>query len=152
MTLEQFADMLDRLGAKPSGWPMPERDAAQALLAASPEAAALLAEAQAIEDFVRANDPAAGISDADVTRLSNAVLSRIPAQPPSRQPGWRAALEALGQALGAGREWGPRFAYSTAAAAVLGLLAGGFIPASQVQPTSAVDLLSMSHTYLALNE
>lgn len=151
MTLDQFTALLDRHGGRQDQWPAAERAAAERLLAVSPEAAAALAEAQRIERFMRAFDPGGQVGQDALIRLSNSVLARIPAERVRRHPWWRAALDHLGTALGAGREWGPRVAVSVVAAAVLGVVAGGFLPAKETQVSSAVEMLAMSTTYSPLD-
>jgi hypothetical protein len=54
LTLVQFQDLLDRLGDDWEGWPAAERQRAKELLARSPKAAAMLAEAQALRGAVQA--------------------------------------------------------------------------------------------------
>lgn len=151
MTLDQFDALLDRHGALPEQWPAEERAAARQLLAASPAAAARLAEAERIERFMRSFDPGKEIGHDALLRLSNSVFAQLPAQRVQRRPWWRAALDHLGAALGAGQEWGPRVAVSVAAAAVLGLVTGGLLPTGESQTSSAVELLAMSNTYSPLD-
>lgn len=151
MTLDQFTDLLDRFGSRPDQWPAPERTAAEQLLAASAETAARLRQAQRVDSLMHRFDPGGVIDQAAVIGLSNSVLARLPPMGARRHPWWRAALDHLGTALGAGREWGPRLAVSVAAAAILGLVTGGLLPTGDTQELSAVELLAMSNTYLPLD-
>lgn len=151
MTLNQFTELLDRCGSRREQWPASLRADAEHLLAVSPEAAAALTQAERMEAFMRAHDPGREVSQETIVRLSNSVLARLPTMGARRRPWWRAALDHLGTALGAGREWGPRLAVSVAAAAMLGLVTGGLLPTRDAQPMSAVELLSMTNTYLPLD-
>lgn len=151
MTLDQFTQLLDRHGSGRAHWPASLRAGAEALLAASPEAAALLRQAERVEAVMRAHDPGRELGQDAVIRLSNSVLSQLPPTGARRRPRWQAALERLGTALGAGREWGPRLAVSMAAAAMLGMVTGGLLPTSDARPMSATELLAMTTTYLPLD-
>lgn len=153
MTLDQFAALLDRFGGRQQDWPEADRADAEHLLAISDEAVALLAAELRTETLMRRGDPAHAVGADAVIRLSNAVFARLPPKQVRRRPWLRAALEAVGLALGAGREWGPRFATSVAAAAVLGIITGGLLPAGQQQQqqVSAASLLAMSTTYLPMD-
>ncbi|MEJ8472586.1 hypothetical protein [Roseibium algae] len=57
MSLEAFEDIIDRLGGKMSSWPRAEQLAAQMLLDVSPEANALLAEVNTMENFLSHTPP-----------------------------------------------------------------------------------------------
>lgn len=151
MTLNQFTALLDRHGSRQDQWPAPERAAAEHLLATSPQAAAELAEAERTERFMRAFDPGKQVGQDALVRLSNSVFAKLPPQRVQRHPWWRVALDHLGTALGAGREWGPRVAVSVAAAAMLGLVTGGLLPTGDSQTSSAVELLAMSNNYSPLD-
>ena len=49
MTLPQFQDLVDRLGAEPDQWPAPDRADAEALLARSAPAQKILEDARALK-------------------------------------------------------------------------------------------------------
>ncbi len=65
LTVGDFSGLLDQLGADLTRWPAETRAAADALLQADPAAAALLAEALALEDGLKAIQPKApkGLAD-----------------------------------------------------------------------------------------
>jgi hypothetical protein len=104
MTLSEFEHLLDGYGADRTRWPLKQRSAASALLAASPDARRLLAESEAL-DRVLAQAPGAKPRDLDALaarivatasvtpRLAHA--TSIPSQgtirPSARQDVWRAA-------------------------------------------------------------
>lgn len=54
ITLERFAGIVDAYGASPERWPADERAAAEAMVAGSAEARALLAEAAALDSVLSA--------------------------------------------------------------------------------------------------
>lgn len=151
MTFDQFTAMLDRYGSQQHQWPAAERAAAERLVATTPQAAAALAEAARIERFMHRFDPGRQVGKDAVICLSNLVLANLPPQQVRRHPWWRAALDHLGTALGADREWGPRVAVSIAAAAILGVVTGGLLPTGDSQVSSAVEMLAMSNNYLPLD-
>lgn len=68
ISLERFAAIVDAYGASPMRWPADERGAAEALLAISADARALLDEARML-DGVLAAAPVEAPSDALVARL-----------------------------------------------------------------------------------
>lgn len=59
LTVEGFQDLLDRFGGALESWPKPDRNAAEKLLAASPEARRLLDDAQALDAHLRDGTPKA---------------------------------------------------------------------------------------------
>ncbi|SEH61875.1 hypothetical protein [Magnetospirillum fulvum] len=59
ITLEEFSDLLDRLGDSIADWPADHRVPAEALLTQSAEARLLLAQAVALGDALRAAPPKA---------------------------------------------------------------------------------------------
>jgi hypothetical protein len=59
ITLEEFSDLLDRLGDVLADWPADYRTSAESLLAQSDEARRLLAEAAEIGDVLRTSQPKA---------------------------------------------------------------------------------------------
>lgn len=68
ITLERFAAIVDAYGASPMRWPVAERGAAEALLAASTEARALLSDARMLDGML-AVAPVEAPSAALVERL-----------------------------------------------------------------------------------
>lgn len=64
LSLEGFRDLLDRFGGDISRWPSAERTASRILLEQSPEAQALLAEAERLDAALSAAPQApAGLAD-----------------------------------------------------------------------------------------
>jgi hypothetical protein len=95
LTLPRFKKLVAVYGAKPTRWPSELRDEAQALLQASPEARAVLADArradEAIEAAMRHDDTAlsrAGAANDALARLRLGVARRIAAEPDRRRSGW----------------------------------------------------------------
>lgn len=68
ITLERFAAIVDAYGASPMRWPVDERGPAEALLAVSAEARALLADARMLDGML-ASAPVEAPSGALVERL-----------------------------------------------------------------------------------
>lgn len=111
MNLERFTVIVDAYGADPRRWPAAERDAAQAFAAADAQAAALLAEALALD---------AGLDALPIPEPASAALRRaampqpITARPSRWQEllallgGWRLALPAMAVALIMGINVGSR--------------------------------------------
>lgn len=90
VTLERFAAIVDAYGASPPRWPLDERRAAEALLAASADARSLLAEARKLDGLLAA---------APVEAPSGALVARLMAARP------RAALHlSAGKSRGFFRE------------------------------------------------
>jgi len=118
MTMTRFARMVACYGASPRAWPEDERDAAQALLAASDEAKALCrAEAELDGEL----DKAASIHPSDALRR------RILAGVPGRDRSLRDRLDELVAAVWPfGGVWRPAAALTTAAA--LGIAVGVWAP------------------------
>lgn len=85
ITLERFAAIVDAYGASPERWPAPERSAADALLAASAPARALLAEARMLDGLLAAA-PLEAPSDALVERLMAARPRALAALAPAAKP------------------------------------------------------------------
>lgn len=150
MTLEQFTGGLDRWGTALAQWPERERDAAISLLEACAEAQDVMVEAIRLESFVLNHDPAQAIGPDALVRMKNSVMARLPAATPPRSSWWTVLSGHLGL-LGAGREWAPRFAISTAAAVVLGLLVGNRLPLNDSPQLSPLETLAMSAPYLPLD-
>ncbi|MDQ0470707.1 hypothetical protein [Labrys wisconsinensis] len=66
MSIDEFQDLLDRLGDDVPGWPAAQRDAAEALLRTSPDAAARLEAARRMRAaFAATPSPAPAIGLAD---------------------------------------------------------------------------------------
>lgn len=59
MSFRRFSELLDTLGATLPTWPAEDRQAAERLLKASPQAIARLAEAQTLDDAMRQAQPRA---------------------------------------------------------------------------------------------
>lgn len=84
ITLERFAAIVDAYGASPMRWPVAERSAAEALLAVSAEARALLADARMLDGML-ASAPVEAPSSALVERLM-AARPRAAASPVAAKP------------------------------------------------------------------
>lgn len=92
MNLDRFATLVEAYGADPHRWPVAERAAAQALLAASTEARRLLQQAEAL-DLVLSVPPAA-IEPSDALRAR--IMAQVTPHRASPQHGWRSQIaEAL---------------------------------------------------------
>jgi anti-sigma factor RsiW len=72
MQLERFAELADAYGGDLARWPAQERAAAAQLLAAQPAAAAILIQAQALDDALNALPASTGPSDLLARRLLKA--------------------------------------------------------------------------------
>jgi hypothetical protein len=103
MSLARFASILDAYGAAPRRWPAAERAAAEALLAESPEARAMLEKAAELDRLLDAAEPPAPsatlrakILEAAPGRVvrSRARWRRVPASPAARRFAAAAALAA----------------------------------------------------------
>ena len=113
MQLERFRELVDAYGGDPGRWPQPERAPAAELLARSPEAAALLAEAGALDRLLDRTQPLAPpIVDAEalIARVTAAAQERTPVHPAG-------AIRPVARGL-----W--LRAASLAAAAVIGFMVG----------------------------
>jgi len=84
MTLARFQRLLDVHGSDPARWPLPQRAAAERLLAADGPAAAALAQARAL-DALMARDASA---QTDATGILRALAAR-PLPPQRRRFLWR---------------------------------------------------------------
>jgi len=87
MTLKQFRLLIDSYGGRPERWPQDLRGNAEALLAQSPEARAILAEAADLDDMIHAASIATdkmlwqeGTQDAALARLRANVSAQIAGQ------------------------------------------------------------------------
>lgn len=113
MRLERLKAIIEAYGAQPARWPEAERDAAQACLAAHPQAQAWLAEARALDglmETLKAADQARADADqslfeaaverfaAEFAPLSNVVI--FP-RPPHRAPVSRPVVWGVGIAAAA---------------------------------------------------
>lgn len=112
MTLPRFTALVDAYGAEASRWPERERDAALALLAASPEARALREAAAHLD--ARLALPVA----APPPGLRAGVLRAIAA--PTAGEGLAELLRALWRGMGGWRVAAPAFAASLALGVALG--------------------------------
>lgn len=142
MSMDRFADALDRYGSDIANWPTAARDFAQTLVAQSSEAAQLLHQSAALDALIKAHDPALTISPHSAARVSRAVLSRIAAES-EPAPGLRQRLASLVD------WWGgmPRYAAPLALGLALGLAFGlgsqGHNSTLVTQPTP-VDLYAQT--------
>ena len=130
MMVWRFRRLIAAYGADPGRWPPGRRRRAEALLARSAQARALLAEAQALDSLLLADAK----PPAD-ERLAAAIIARATAMPQARAPTPARAL-ALDWSLS--RLW-PQ-AVGLAAAAVLGFVVGwtDLLPANP--GTDTIDL------------
>ena len=90
ISAERAMEILSAYGAQPSRWPEQEREALIALLAASPELAAVATQEQALDSLLDLYQPA--------TRLTAGALTHyLPASQASRRPStrWRALIASL---------------------------------------------------------
>lgn len=87
MKIEYFRQMADAYGADIARWPLAVQGEAGRLLAASSEAATIIAEAGALDRLL---DQAAGhIADADMDRVWGGIAARLNAEPsPVRTSLW----------------------------------------------------------------
>jgi len=114
MMIWRFRRLIAAYGADPGRWPPGQRSRAEALLARSPKARALLADAQTLDTLLLADvKPPAG------EQLAAAIIARALGQPQERAP---APARAAGVAWSLARLW-PQ-AVGLAAAAVLGFVIG----------------------------
>jgi hypothetical protein len=114
MMIWRFRRLIAAYGADPARWPPGQRGRAEALLARSPTARALLAEAQAFDSLLLADAK----PPAD-EQLAAAIMARTIDLPQERAP---APPRAVGLEWSLSRLW-PQ-AVGLAAAAVLGLVVG----------------------------
>jgi hypothetical protein len=127
MSLERLRRLLEAYGAAPARWPVAEREAALALLAASPEAQAAAAEAVRLDVVLdRAPEPAP----------SAALFGRVLAGR-ARGGGWLAWL------LDGTPAWQPATALVLAAVLGLGLGGAGGL-ASPEDEVVVVDVAAVS--------
>jgi hypothetical protein len=111
MKLDRMQHLLDAYGADPARWPARERDAAEVLAAASPDAARLLDQARRVDSALDA------FAVAPATQaLHDAILRSARRVDPPRRPTWR---ELVGEFLPVRPLW-PNLA-GLAAAAILGI-------------------------------
>jgi hypothetical protein len=110
MELTRFGELLDAYGGDPRRWPATERDAALALLAASPIARTQQQAAAWVD---------AGLDAYTVTAPSAALRARVIASAGQSRRGWRAIVTQLWRDLGGWQLAGPAFAASLALGALL---------------------------------
>lgn len=130
LTLAAFRRLISAYGAAPARWPDAQRQAANALLASSAEARALLRREEAL-DSVLASLALPQPDEADLARLRAGVAARLCAPAPSRL-GWLPAL--------------PRWSWLTAGAsgAVAAGLVVGLLSASLPTAPSLLSALQPS--------
>lgn len=109
MDLARLAEILDAYGADPSRWPVSERAAVEALIAGSPEAAAMREDAAALDMLMEISAAPAPSPELMVRVLAD-----------NEPSGWLSALWPFGPV------WQP--ASAMAAAAVLGIVIGAAAP------------------------
>jgi hypothetical protein len=114
MMIWRFRRLIAAYGADPARWPPGQRSRGEALLAGSPTARALLAEAQAFDSLLMA-DPTPPPDE----QLAAAIIARATAAPQERAP---AIARAIALDWSFSRLW-PQ-AVGLAAAAVLGFVIG----------------------------
>ena len=119
MSLTQFADLLDRHGAAVDDWPARSRESAEALIASSAQARALLARATKLDalvtDFCH--------HDTSDQQAARRVLARLTAPlPPQRPAFWSRLLPPALLEFDFAPAW-PRFA-TLFAIAMLGFVIG----------------------------
>jgi hypothetical protein len=110
MELTRFGELLDAYGGDPRRWPEAEREAALALLGASPVARAQQQAAARVD---------AGLDAYMVTAPSALLRAALIASGTNRRRGWRVALTELWRDLGGWQLAGPAFAASLALGALL---------------------------------
>lgn len=141
MPLDRIRALLDAYGAMPERWPEDERAAAQALLAESDDAQALLREAASLDgalDLVEAPTPSEELMRRveELVYLRPATVTQHPNAKPSlahRLRAWRAAWRpavlaasgALGLAVGIAAAQPPQSIGATFDTVELSALAGG---------------------------
>lgn len=111
MTIERFKVLVEAYGANPARWPEAERAVAEAFANATPEAQRLLAEAAALDHVLSAADTAP-VSRELETRVLDSFTS-----PKARRASWLPDFVPWSQAA------------ALAASLVLGMFAGGALPA-----------------------
>lgn len=159
MKLEQFSALVDAYGSRPEHWPRALRGEAGRLLGSSPQAAALLARAERLDRLVVdwATGTEAEIGDAEVERVVDAVMARLPAQAglsaaTGASPGalssrrWLGVIEWGLASLSIGREWAPRFALSLVVAVGLGLVVGSVVADRTQASYTSVQMLTMARS------
>ena len=143
MTPEQLADALDRHGSDLSRWPPVQSDAARALLARSAEAGRLYRQAVALDQLIRAHDPAAALAPGQVARISRTVLTRLAQDDLRRASPGRRLRRWLDR-------WGgvPRYAGGLALGLAVGLavgLHGWTATADAATGTTPIDIYASAH-------
>lgn len=146
MTFKRLGEIVDAYGASPARWPEAERSAAEALLAVSAEARALVEEAgrfDALLDMAPAGVPSAALAGRLMAaRPRPAAPSGRPVAPRRRATGILGALLETVWPYGS-----PAFpAGALAAALVLGLALGSTSNISLLQPETSVAAASGDQT------
>ena len=151
MTPENLATLLDRHGSVLDTWPLPERQAAAALLATSEAARGVFRRAERLDTLLRSGfDEGPDAARVDrVIALTLAAAGRTPQHAP--MPGWHLRAWWNGHMV---RLLTPnagllRFAVPVAVALVLGVLVGHASvdqAAYSAVPTGVETLLTVSHS------
>ena len=76
LSVDQFIDLLDRLGADLTHWPSPQREAAEALIASSDDAATAFAQAVNLDRSLKAASPKAP------KELADRIVAKAGSEPP----------------------------------------------------------------------
>lgn len=149
MTVTRFAAILDAYGSAARRWPEAERAAAEALLAASPEARGLLAEATRLDRVL-----SAATAPEPSAALRAAILQAVPKQAAAGRPSFAEIGRGLWQSLAGvltGELGGLRPAGAVLGAAlVLGVIAGGALESRTGSSTSAASAPTLDLVQLAL--
>lgn len=149
MNIDQFQDLVDRFGEFPADWPVEFRAEAVRLLAASPEAQDIVAEAAKLRDMFQSDaleKAPAGLSD---RIFASAAISehwrpssvrRMPVMAtgtvlPSAAPG-------IGRPFGVPKEWRPSY-FMFAGLFVIGLGLGLGLGLAPVKTDGHIDFATM---------
>lgn len=149
MTATRFAAILDAYGSAARRWPEAERAAAQALLAASPEARGLLADAARLDGVL-----SAATAPEPSAALRAAVLRAAPKPAVASRPGfveigrglWRSLAGVLTGELGGLRPAGAVLGV----ALMLGVVAGGALESQTGASTPVASAPTLDLVELAL--
>jgi hypothetical protein len=149
MKMARFAAMLGAYGSAPRRWPATERAAAEALLAASPAARALLAEAAQLDQAL-----STATAPAPSAALRAAILRAAPKPAMAERPGfaqtgrglWQSLAGALTRELGGLRPAGALLGL----ALLLGIVAGGAVESQTGSSPSTASAPTLDLVQLAL--